>query len=82
MIQGTQLGLRLWNTTAHYRSPTDDPREEIHALRARVATLERENRLLRVSYGSTFEELEAAGKVGGGRVYGFEELLSLSPEFD
>jgi len=45
-----------------------------------VAELEREVRLLRVSYGSTFEELQAAGKVGGGRVYRFEDLLSLSPE--
>jgi sulfotransferase famil protein len=58
------------------QSATDDTA----ALRARVAALEREVRLLRVSYGSTFEELEAAGKVGGGRVYRFEDLLSLSPE--
>ena len=45
-----------------------------------MAALEREVRLLRGSYGSTFEELEAAGQVGGGRVYHFEDLLSLSPE--
>src|SRR5436190_19499844 len=29
----------------------------------------------KVSLGATFEELEAAGKVGGGRLYSFEELL-------
>jgi Sulfotransferase family len=35
---------------------------------------------LLVGGGSTFPELEAAGKAGGGRVYHFDELLSLSPE--
>ena len=62
------------NDTLHLA--TDDP----STLRARVAALEREVRLLRVSYGSTFEESEAVGKFGGGRVYDFEDLLSLSPE--
>ena len=35
---------------------------------------------LLVGGGSTFGELEAAGKAGGGRVYSFDELLSLSPD--
>jgi hypothetical protein len=41
--------------------------------------VEAENRKLRLGGGATFEELEAAGKAGGGRAYRFDDLLSLSP---
>jgi hypothetical protein len=41
--------------------------------------IEAENRKLRLGGGATFEELEAAGKAGGGRVYRFDDLISLSP---
>jgi hypothetical protein len=41
---------------------------------------EQQIRRLLVGGGSTFTELESAGKAGGGRVYRFDELLSLSPE--
>ena len=41
---------------------------------------EQQIRQLLVGGGSTFTELESAGKAGGGRVYCFDELLSLSPE--
>ncbi|TMJ28683.1 MAG: sulfotransferase family protein [Alphaproteobacteria bacterium] len=40
-----------------------------------LARRDQEIRRLKVSLGATFEELEAAGKVGGGRLYSFEELL-------
>jgi Galactose-3-O-sulfotransferase len=46
-------------------------------LQAELAALKAENRTLRVGGGATFEELEASGKAGGGRVYQFHELLSL-----
>jgi hypothetical protein len=46
-------------------------------LQAKLAALQAENRALRVGGGSTFEELEASGKAGGGRVYRFHDLLSL-----
>ena len=54
----------------HFPVMTDD-------LQSKLAALEAENRALRVGGGSTFEELETAGKAGGGRVYQFQELLSL-----
>jgi hypothetical protein len=41
-----------------------------------IGRRDQEIRLLKVSFGATFEELEAAGKVGGGAVYSFDELLS------
>jgi hypothetical protein len=37
-------------------------------LQAELAALKAENRTLRVGGGATFEELEASGKAGGGRV--------------
>jgi Galactose-3-O-sulfotransferase len=46
-------------------------------LQAELAALKAENRTLRVGGGATFEELEASGKAGGGRVYQFHELRSL-----
>ena len=49
---------------------------ELETLRVRVAALEHENRRL-ASYKSTFKELASQGKVGGGRVYSFDELLAL-----
>jgi hypothetical protein len=51
--------------------------EEKRRLSDQVATRDREIRLLRVDHGATFEELEAAGKVGAGSPYRFEELLSV-----
>ena len=40
-----------------------------------VGDLDRENRLLRVGHGATFEELIAAGKLPTANAYRFEELL-------
>jgi len=38
-----------------------------------------ENLKLRLGGGTTFEALEAAGRAGGGSVYRFDDLVSLSP---
>jgi Galactose-3-O-sulfotransferase len=43
-------------------------------LSAEIHRRDEEIRRLTVSYGSTFEELIAAGKAGGGEVYTFDEL--------
>ena len=43
-------------------------------LSAEISRRDQEIRRLTVSYGSTFEELVAAGKAGGGQVYTFDEL--------
>jgi hypothetical protein len=41
-----------------------------------IARRDQEIRRLKVSFGATFEELEAAGKTGGGTIYSFDELFS------
>jgi hypothetical protein len=51
--------------------------DDIESLRAQVAALANENRRLRVGDGPTFEELQAAGKIGGGSPYRFEDLLDV-----
>jgi chromosome segregation ATPase len=51
--------------------------KEKQALADKITTLERENRLLRVGHGATFEELASRGKVSTGAPYRFDDLLSL-----
>ena len=52
----------------------------INELSEKAAQLDRENRLLKVGHGATFEELAAAGKTSTGTPYLFEELLSFRQE--
>jgi hypothetical protein len=51
--------------------------QEKQALSEKIAALERENRLLKVGHGATFEELAASGKTPIGAPYRFDDLLSL-----
>jgi Galactose-3-O-sulfotransferase len=51
--------------------------QEKQALSEKIAVLERENRLLKVGHGATFEELAASGKTPIGAPYRFDDLLSL-----
>jgi hypothetical protein len=51
--------------------------QEKQVLAEKIAALERENRLLKVGHGATFEELAASGKTPIGAPYRFEDLLSL-----
>jgi hypothetical protein len=51
--------------------------QEKQVLAEKIAVLERENRLLKVGHGATFEELAASGKISLGAPYRFDDLLSL-----
>src|SRR5262245_40515690 len=51
--------------------------QEKQALAEKIAVLERENRLLKVGHGATFEELATSGKISPGAPYRFDDLLSV-----
>src|SRR5262249_7917122 len=51
--------------------------QEKQVLAEKIAVLERENRLLKVGHGATFEELATGGKIPPGAPYRFDDLLSV-----
>ena len=57
--------------------PATTAADEEQMLLDAIAARDREIRVLKVSYGSTFDELVAAGKAGGGTPYTFDELIAI-----